>query len=940
MKHRRLAAAAMAAAIALTQSAGMTAEADNNYTEGDTYTAYEDENGYSLYFNGNLYEYFEEDGNEYVVCEGVKYMFEDDHVAIVSGNDTEDYVYLKDRIPLRVTPGQILKNVPCLEVTRIADEAFKGNSHLYLVNLPDTLTRVGYRAFYGCGYLKYVEYPSTLTDIGGEAFSCTPFADLCSKYDGAIVINGTAVGFRNAATVMIPEGTKRIADHFAENSGIEFVSIPEGVEEIGENAFAGCQYINGVSLPKSLEKIGKNAFYHSHQRDIYYAGSKTDFGLVEIGEGNDCFDTDYHMHYQKAYPLQKKDSSGLEYNICGYKAELAHCDPDVLGEVDICESFAEFEGITAYTTSIGEKAFSGCRSMVSVRIPHMVDSIAISAFEGCTALRDVYYDGTKDKWDKMLSKPVLSDNVTIHFSDMRYSDSELYGSTGVLSDGRDSYGDVYVGKNFTSIAHNAFEGNRDIISVVINQSVTEIGERAFADCANLKEVSLTGKAVHFGKEIFSGCCSLADLWFYGTEEEWSAIEADVDLPKGVSVHFIENIRETSSIVVEDNVLVNGSHAKGKIVVPDGVTRIADEAFMLNKDITSVTLPDSIESIGDNAFTGCSALTEVIAPDKYIELTNHSFGTDEGNRPPWYAELLESDRPVFGQTLLAVPNAEEYTVPEGVRSIFYIGSSNFDLKKLTISEGVEEISNSFCNCFNLEEVNLPSTLRDVSFSFNSVFNLTKVSYAGRSTDWDNVSIEFSFENGGIPAYDIDGVPLSTKENKYGQPEEQYAETSKPFVRLEDDVRTGLKVGDSVTFRVCGRSYDIQLSDKKGKDVICYDVTEKEAADESGATIMTYTVKALSPGEADFDFLLDSQSSPSLSLSFHVSEDGAEPQIRKGDANCDGKVTVADAVAVLQYIANKQKYPLTADGIANADIDGAEGITGGDATMIQKIDAGLC
>ena len=105
-------------------------------------------------------------------------------------------------------------------------------------------------------------------------------------------------------------------------------------------------------------------------------------------------------------------------------------------------------------------------------------------------------------------------------------------------------------------------------------------------------------------------------------------------------------------------------------------------------------------------------------------------------------------------------------------------------------------------------------------------------------------------------------------------------------------------------------------------------------------MTYTVKALSPGEADFDFLLDSQSSPSLSLSFHVSEDGAEPQIRKGDANCDGKVTVADAVAVLQYIANKQKYPLTADGIANADIDGAEGITGGDATMIQKIDAGLC
>ena len=61
--------------------------------------------------------------------------------------------------------------------------------------------------------------------------------------------------------------------------------------------------------------------------------------------------------------------------------------------------------------------------------------------------------------------------------------------------------------------------------------------------------------------------------------------------------------------------------------------------------------------------------------------------------------------------------------------------------------------------------------------------------------------------------------------------------------------------------------------------------------------------------------------------------------KGDANCDGKVTVADCVAVLQYIANKDKYPLSADGIRNADIDGISGITGGDAIAIQKIDAGV-
>ncbi|MBO4877317.1 MAG: dockerin type I repeat-containing protein [Ruminococcus sp.] len=60
---------------------------------------------------------------------------------------------------------------------------------------------------------------------------------------------------------------------------------------------------------------------------------------------------------------------------------------------------------------------------------------------------------------------------------------------------------------------------------------------------------------------------------------------------------------------------------------------------------------------------------------------------------------------------------------------------------------------------------------------------------------------------------------------------------------------------------------------------------------------------------------------------------------GDANNDGKLTVSDAVAVLQYIANKDKYPLTAQAKFNADIDGEEGITGRDAIAIQMIDAGI-
>ena len=59
---------------------------------------------------------------------------------------------------------------------------------------------------------------------------------------------------------------------------------------------------------------------------------------------------------------------------------------------------------------------------------------------------------------------------------------------------------------------------------------------------------------------------------------------------------------------------------------------------------------------------------------------------------------------------------------------------------------------------------------------------------------------------------------------------------------------------------------------------------------------------------------------------------------GDANVDGKVTVADAVAILQSIANGDKYGLKPVGKANADCcDVGDGVTAKDALAIQRLDA---
>ena len=60
---------------------------------------------------------------------------------------------------------------------------------------------------------------------------------------------------------------------------------------------------------------------------------------------------------------------------------------------------------------------------------------------------------------------------------------------------------------------------------------------------------------------------------------------------------------------------------------------------------------------------------------------------------------------------------------------------------------------------------------------------------------------------------------------------------------------------------------------------------------------------------------------------------------GDANCDGKVTIADATAILQSLGNPDKYNLSEQGAANADVDGSVGVTAADAVTIQKLDAKL-
>lgn len=61
---------------------------------------------------------------------------------------------------------------------------------------------------------------------------------------------------------------------------------------------------------------------------------------------------------------------------------------------------------------------------------------------------------------------------------------------------------------------------------------------------------------------------------------------------------------------------------------------------------------------------------------------------------------------------------------------------------------------------------------------------------------------------------------------------------------------------------------------------------------------------------------------------------------GDANCDGRVTIADSVAINQALANPSVYALSPQGKDNADCcDRGDGVNANDAKAISMIESGF-
>ena len=173
--------------------------------------------------------------------------------------------------------------------------------------------------------------------------------------------------------------------------------------------------------------------------------------------------------------------------------------------------------------------------------------------------------------------------------------------------------------------------------VVCPNSLRRIGERAFAGCVRLRDLGLNEGVETIGNGAFSLCGMLGEVCLPSTVKRvgsgfatsWNRI-ADPDRRSARIVSGSDDvIVDASGVVYERSrsglVLVDGSRFSDDVLtVRSGTTAIGAGALAQNAAVSRVVLPDGLVGIGENAFRGCTRLVAVDIPETLEEIGPGAF----------------------------------------------------------------------------------------------------------------------------------------------------------------------------------------------------------------------------------------------------------------------------------------------------------------------------
>ena len=523
------------------------------------------------------------------------------------------------------------------QVTSIAERAFINQSTLRSVIIPSGITNIGNAAFAACANLKNIEVnpenPS-YTSVDGVLFS----KDLKTL----IQCPGSRKGIYN-----IPEGTEMLdANSFLFCQKLQFISIPEGVTSIGNNAFEST-LIPYIEFPESLNTLGHNIFLSCDNLKIICApknckavvnakvigeGEKVNISLWEYNENDSIIALEGYTAGD-AFEIKEKNlilkdaellsdqqgiiysvKNGKEVSVVGYKYKY----PSGRGKKMKASRVRHVsKGLVIPTilegypvTKIEEHAFFCADKLEGIAIPSTVTSIENSAFMYCSSITNI----------------VIPQSVTnIGYGAFRHCNNMT---------------NIILGKNILNLGDYAFDGCSNLISVDVPNSILCIKEGVFKNCANLQSVHTGNSLTNIGKVAFEGCTNLRSMTIHEnlltleeTFETCASLEyfnvnpnnpvyssrdgVLLDHDQTKIIRFPRSIKDTYYDIENEEFISN-------YIIPMTVTNIGTFAFSRCHTLTNIVIPDSVHKIEPYAFYMCTNLQQAIIPGSITAIPPGAF----------------------------------------------------------------------------------------------------------------------------------------------------------------------------------------------------------------------------------------------------------------------------------------------------------------------------
>lgn len=426
------------------------------------------------------------------------------------------------------------------------------------IKIPTCVTEIEIDAFYKAkDFLNEITIPSSVVNINmGE----TPCAGL-----KGINVQKSSRYFASKDGVLFSKDFTKLVWYPPNKDGIEY-TVPDTVKIISESAFKWNKNLQKIYIPESVSIIEKNAFGCSGKLEEVHLPSS----LQVIGAGA----------FQYCYSIKEIDIPD-SVNTMG-NSVFFQCKN--LKKIKIPKNLSTIPNSTFYqcysleevvmhdkVSLIGILTFFECTSLQKIEIPANVTEIQDRAFENCTALKEVSIPDNVTLRERAfygvpwahghLPEFVITFNQSVNMDVL----SGYYGKGGDVVIPEDVY---CILEPFDKIAADK------ITSLTFPNSITKSTQIAMAD-DNL--VNLTNLYVH------------------------------KDNPSFASVDGVIYTKDKSTLVAFPN------GRSGSFTIPDGVTKINDDAFKYCLKIEHLIIPDSVTTIEWQAFYGCKSLKSVVLP---------------------------------------------------------------------------------------------------------------------------------------------------------------------------------------------------------------------------------------------------------------------------------------------------------------------------------------